>query len=85
MLSQREAGSKWHVSRATIQRAIKRGKLSLTPHKTIDPAEMLRVFGEPEPAPSRPNEPLEPPPSHPDSSAADARIAAFFGACHSQA
>lgn len=47
MLSQREAASKWLMSRATIQRAIKDGKLSLTPDKRIDPAEMLRVFGEP--------------------------------------
>jgi len=49
LLSQREAASKWHMSRATIQRAIKDGKLSQTPNKRIDPAEMLRVFGEPRP------------------------------------
>lgn len=49
MLSQREAATQWHLSRVTIQRAIKAGKLSLTPDKRIDPAEMLRVFGEPEP------------------------------------
>lgn len=35
------------MSRATVQRAIKAGKLSLTPSKTIDPAEMVRAFGEP--------------------------------------
>lgn len=46
-MSQREAATQWHLSRATIQRAIKAGKLSLTTDKTIDPAEMLRVFGEP--------------------------------------
>ncbi len=50
MLSQREAASQWSLGRATIQRAIRTGKLSLTPDKRIDPAEMLRVFGEPEPA-----------------------------------
>lgn len=50
MLSQREAASKWSLGRATIQRAIKAGKLSMTPDKRIDPVEMLRVFGEPEPA-----------------------------------
>lgn len=50
LLSQREAASKWHMSRATIQRAIKTGKLSLTMDKRIDAAEMLRVFGEPRPA-----------------------------------
>lgn len=48
-LSQREAASQWSLGRATIQRAIKDGKLSLTPDKRIDPAEMLRVFGEPRP------------------------------------
>jgi hypothetical protein len=50
MLSQREAASQWHLGRSTIQRAIKTGKLSLTTDKRVDPAEMLRVFGEPEPA-----------------------------------
>lgn len=59
MLSQREAAQRWHTSRAAIQRAIKAGKLSLTPDKTIDPAEMVRVFGEPSRAPSRPTEPHE--------------------------
>lgn len=53
-LSQREAARSWGVSRASMQRAIKAGKLSLTADKLIDPAEMVRVFGEP----SRPNEPL---------------------------
>lgn len=47
MLSQRDAAQKWGVSRATIQRAIRAGKLSLTPEKRIDPSEMLRVYGEP--------------------------------------
>lgn len=46
-LSQRQAAQQWHVSRAAIQRAVHGGKLSLTLDKTIDPAEMVRVFGEP--------------------------------------
>lgn len=46
MLSQREAATQWGMSRITIQRAIKSGKLSLKPDKTIDPAEMFRAFGE---------------------------------------
>lgn len=46
-LSQREAARVWSLSRATMHRAIKSGKLSLTTDKQVDPAEMLRVFGEP--------------------------------------
>lgn len=70
-MSHREAARAWGVSRATIQRAIKSGKLSLTPEKTIDPAEMSRVFGEPlSRLASRLIEPLEaggePLVSHPD-------------------
>ena len=52
MLSQREAATQWHLSRVTIQRAIKTGKLTLTPNKKIDVAEMVRAFGEPKPAQS---------------------------------
>lgn len=61
-LSQREAARIWGVSRASIQRAIAAGELSLTADKLIDPAELLRVFG---PAHSRPSEPLVPPPEPP--------------------
>lgn len=61
-MSQREAAERWLVSRATLQRAIKSGKLSATRSGAkewqIDPAEMLRVFG---PARSRTIEPHEPP------------------------
>lgn len=56
-MSQREAAKAWHLSRATIQRAIRAGKLSLTPEKLIDPAEMLRAFGEPGRPPNRPDGP----------------------------
>lgn len=47
-LSQRRAAQDWGVSRARLQRAIKAGKLSPMPGGNIDPAEMLRVFGDPE-------------------------------------
>lgn len=46
-LSQREAAKVWGVSRITLQRYIKNGKLSLTIEKRIDSAELVRVFGEP--------------------------------------
>lgn len=59
-LSQREAAQTWGVSRATIQRAIKAGTLSAVEGR-IDPAEMLRVYGEPKSRPaSRLGEPVEP-------------------------
>jgi len=47
LLSQREAARAWNVGRATVQRAIASGELSVNTEKLIDPAEMLRVFGEP--------------------------------------
>jgi hypothetical protein len=47
LLSQREAARVWGVGRASLQRAIASGKLSLTSDKRVDPAEMVRVFGEP--------------------------------------
>lgn len=85
MLSQREAASQWHLSRARIQRAIKAGKLSLTPDKAIDPAEMLRVFGEPSRLRSGPMEPPgtthEPAPDP----VRDARIAALEATIAAQA
>jgi hypothetical protein len=61
-LSQREAASQWRMSRATLQRAIKAGKISLTTDRTIDPAEILRVFCEPSRLMSRPTVPDEPTP-----------------------
>lgn len=59
MLSQREAARQWNIPRATLQRAISSGKLSLTSDKRIDVAEMVRVFGNPEPARSGSNGPVE--------------------------
>lgn len=62
LLSQREAAREWGVGRTTIQRAVADGKLSLTGQKLIDPAEMLRAFGEPK----RPHGPDHGPASSPD-------------------
>ncbi len=68
-LSQREAARAWGVGRATLQRAIASGKLSVTGDKLIDPTEMVRVFGEPKrpagPARAGPNEPDESTPGPP--------------------
>ena len=60
MLSQRQAAKTWNVSRGVIQRAIKSGELSQTIDKLIDPAEMIRVFGEPSRPACRLEEPQEP-------------------------
>lgn len=57
LMSQREAARRWGLGRVTIQRAISAGKLSVTAEKLIDPAEMVRAFGEPKPAQSRPETP----------------------------
>ena len=46
-MSQREAARRWGIPRATVQRAVTSGKLSLTGDKRIDPAEMTRFFGPP--------------------------------------
>lgn len=64
-LSQREAARMWGVGRATLQRAISAGELSVSSDKLIDPAEMLRVYGEPKsrhsgPAHGAANGPLGP-------------------------
>lgn len=64
-MSQREAARRWAIPRATVQRAIAAGKLSLTGDKKIDPAEMSRFFGPPrstsEPARSSQMRPDGPP------------------------
>ena len=67
MLSQRRAAQAWGISRTTLQRAISSGKLSVLPDRTIDPAEMLRAFGEAKGGPpGHQNEPLGPPPGRGD-------------------
>lgn len=61
MLSQRAAAIAWGVSRATLQRAIKSGKLSVLADGSIEPSEMLRAFGEARNgSPSHQNSPLGP-------------------------
>lgn len=52
-MSQREAARVWGIPRITLQRAVTDGKISLTGDKKIDPAEMVRFFGEPR----KPDEP----------------------------
>ena len=78
MLSQRRAAQAWGVSRARLQRAINGGKLSVFADGTIDPAEMLRVFGEATGGSQGGSiEPLGPPPSHPHEKALQAEIQAL--------
>lgn len=70
MLSQRAAATAWGVSRTTLQRAIKSGKLSVQPDGSIDPSEMLRAFGEARSGSvGHPTGPLGPPVGHPDKTA----------------
>lgn len=63
LLSMREAARRWGVSRATLQRHISAGKLSQSTDadgtKGIDPAEMVRVYGEPGRPQAGPVEPGE--------------------------
>jgi len=47
MLSQREAAQLWAIPWTTFRRAVKAGKVSVGADKSIDPAEMVRAFGEP--------------------------------------
>lgn len=47
LLSITEAAEKWGITRPTIYRYIKAGKLSRRADKKIDTAELLRVLGEP--------------------------------------
>lgn len=57
-LSQRQAAKEWGVGRITIQRAIKDGKLTADADGRLDPADLLRVLGEPRgTAGDRPDEP----------------------------
>lgn len=75
MLSQRRAAQAWGISRATLQRAISSGTLSVLPDGTIDPAEMLRAFGEAKGGPvGHQNGPLGPPLGRGDEMAFQAEI-----------
>jgi hypothetical protein len=63
------------VSRATLQRKISSGKLSVLADGTIDPSDMLRVFGEAKGGPDNgSHEPLEPPAGHNNESVLRAEI-----------
>ncbi len=42
-----EAAREWNISRGTIYRKCKTGEMSRMQDGTIDPAEMVRVFGQP--------------------------------------
>ena len=42
-----EASKRWGITRQTIYKKIRQGKLSQLQNKKIDVAEMVRVFGEP--------------------------------------
>lgn len=42
-----EASTRWGITRQTIYKKIRQGKLSKLGNKKIDVAEMVRVFGEP--------------------------------------
>ena len=82
MLSQRQAAQAWGVSRATLQRAITGGKLSISVDGRIDPSEMLRAFGEAKATAKGgphepPSEPLGPPMSHPEIEALRAEVQAL--------
>lgn len=46
-ISVTEASQKWNVARNTIYTKLSNGKLSRLSDKSIDPAEMTRVFGSP--------------------------------------
>lgn len=46
-LTQREAAQRWAIPWTTFRRAVKAGKVSVGADKRVDPAEMLRAFGEP--------------------------------------
>jgi predicted transcriptional regulator len=52
LLSITEAAEQWGITRPTIYRYIKAGKLSRRADKKIDTAELLRVLGEPDVKPS---------------------------------
>lgn len=85
MLSQRQAAQAWGVSRATLQRVINAGKISVLADGRIDPSEMLRAFGEAKAKTKGgphepPSEPLGPPPSHPYETALQAEIKALRAA-----
>lgn len=73
LLSQREAAARWGIGRATLQRAIRAGKVSAGEGGQIELSEMLRAFG---PARGRPAAPDDPTPRATDEAAEMARLRA---------
>jgi hypothetical protein len=71
LLSQREAAAQWGMGRATLQRAIRAGKVSAAEGGRIELSEMLRAFG---PARGRPTTPDEAAPRATDEAAELARL-----------
>jgi hypothetical protein len=74
LLSQREAAARWGMGRATLQRAIRAGKVSASEGGRIEVSEMLRAFGEP--ASGRPTTPDEATPRATHEAAEMARLRA---------
>ena len=82
-LSQRQAAKEWGVGRVTIQRAIKAGKLTPDADGRLDPADLLRVLGEPAgTAGDRPNEPPKTTDEPPGIEAEIDRLKAELAAAH---
>jgi len=73
LLSQREAAARWGMGRATLQRAIRAGKVSAGEGGRIELSEMIRAFG---PARGRPTTPDEATPRATDEAAEMARLRA---------
>lgn len=73
LLSQREAAAQWGMGRATLQRAIRAGKVSAGEGGRIELSEMLRAFG---PARGRPSTPDEATPRATDEASELARVKA---------
>lgn len=57
LLTQREAARVWSIPWTTFRRKVQSGELSIGADKRVDPAEMVRVFGEPRPSTTDPNGP----------------------------
>jgi hypothetical protein len=74
MLSQREAAAQWGMGRATLQRAIRAGKVSAGEGGRIEVSEMIRAFGEP--GSGRPATPHEATPRATDEAIENARLKA---------
>jgi len=56
-LTQREAARAWSIPWTTFRRKVQAGELSIGADKRVDPAEMVRVFGEPRTSTNGPSGP----------------------------